>query len=71
MDSTKLDLPDWVLWIAQDESGAWWAYECEPLQHDSGWYENEVGRRVKIKSTKTNPEKENPDWRLTLQKINR
>lgn len=38
--------PPWVRWIAQDRSGAWWGYSVEPLRHDSGWYENEVGRCV-------------------------
>jgi hypothetical protein len=70
MDVSTLDFPEWVRWLAQDQSGAWWGYECEPLQFDSGWYENEVGRRLKLVSTKNIPEKENPDWRLTLQKIN-
>lgn len=35
-------------WIAQDESGVWWGYSVEPLRHDSGWYENEVGRCVAL-----------------------
>ena len=66
MDILKSDLPEWALWIAQDEDGAWWVYECEPLQHDKGWYENEVGRRKKIQSTKPNPE-----WRSSLRKISK
>lgn len=66
MDISKLELPPWVLWIAQDEDGAWWGYECEPLQHHSGWYENEVGRRVRLKLTDTGP---NPEWRSSLQKV--
>ena len=36
------NLPDWAEWIAQDANGAWWAYEAEPNQQDTGWYENEV-----------------------------
>jgi hypothetical protein len=39
-------IPAWVRWIAQDSNGAWWGYSTEPLRHDSGWYENEVGRYV-------------------------
>ena len=35
-------IPDWVRWIAQDSSGAWWGYAVEPLRNDTGWYENEV-----------------------------
>jgi len=64
MDVSRFNLPDWVRWIAQDEDGAWWAYECEPLQHDKGWYENEVGRQLKLLSMDANPE-----WEATLKKV--
>ena len=64
MGISGIELPDWVLWIAQDENGAWWAYECEPLQQETGWYENEVGRRIKLKSAEPNP-----DWRGSLRKV--
>ena len=37
----------WVHWLAQDADGAWWGFEVEPLMHDSGWYENEVGRYIR------------------------
>lgn len=40
--------PAWVRWVAQDEDGAWWGYQVEPLRHDHGWYENEVGRCIKL-----------------------
>ena len=38
----------------------------EDTAGDSGWYENEVGRHVRLKSTKTYP-----DWRMTLRKISK
>ncbi len=41
-------VPEWVRWLAQDADGVWWGYEAEPLQYHQGWYENEVGRRVRI-----------------------
>ncbi|MCW8962463.1 MAG: hypothetical protein OQL16_01610 [Gammaproteobacteria bacterium] len=44
----ELDIPEWVRWIAQDSSGAWWGYSVEPLRNDTGWYENEVGRYIKL-----------------------
>jgi hypothetical protein len=66
IDISKTGLPDWVRWIAQDADGAWWGYECEPLQHDHGWYENEVGRTVKLLSAAVNTR-----WHLTLEKIPR
>ena len=58
------NLPDWAEWIAQDANGAWWAYEAEPNQQDTGWYENEVGRIVAL--DKTAPP---VDWVATLKKL--
>ena len=57
-------LPDWVCWIAQDRSGAWWGYQVEPNQAHDGWYENEVGRIKKIADGPTNI-----DWLQTLQRV--
>ena len=59
------ELPSWVKWKAQDADGAWWGYSVEPLEFSAGWYENEVGQRIKIEHTK-----ENPDWLHSLTKIN-
>jgi hypothetical protein len=57
-------LPPWVRWIGQDADGAWWGYEHEPNQADHGWYENEVGRSVRLARTAPNPE-----WRATLRAV--
>lgn len=64
MSFVRTQLPDWVMWVAQDPDGSWWGYACEPLQHDNGWYENEVGRYIKLMESNVNP-----SWRETLQKI--
>lgn len=40
----SFEVPAWAEFIAQDADGIWWAYEAEPNQQDTGWYENEVGR---------------------------
>lgn len=65
MHSFEIDsLPDWVCWIAQDRSGAWWGYEVEPNQAHDGWYENEVGKILKIAD-----EAVNPAWARTLSRI--
>lgn len=45
------DVPAWVAWVAQDADGAWWGYEAEPNLMDRGWYENEVGRIVRLGRT--------------------
>ena len=42
------EVPEWVTWIAQDADGAIWGYEAEPNQQYNGWFENEVGRIVKL-----------------------
>ncbi len=60
----KQELPDWVKWTAQDADGAWWGYSVEPLEFSDGWYENEVGSRIKIKQTA-----ENPNWKSSLIRI--
>ena len=59
------ELPSWVRWKAQDADGAWWGYSVEPLEFSAGWYENEVGQRIKIEHGKANP-----DWIKSLTKIN-
>lgn len=61
---TKTQLPAWVKWKAQDADGAWWGYSVEPLEFSKGWYENEVGQRIKIVQ-----EKSNSNWKNTLTKI--
>ena len=62
---TDQPVPDWVQWLAQDSSGAWWGYSVEPLRNDSGWYENEVGDYILLGTT------EPVDWPNSLQRINR
>jgi len=57
-------LPGWAQWFAQDGDGTWWVYEVEPLQFHRGWYENEIGRRLRIAA-----DQPNPDWTGTLRQI--
>jgi hypothetical protein len=64
MNLKNLTTPDWVNWIAQDADGAIWGYEVEPLQHHQGWYENEVGRSVKL-----NQQTYQKNWKNTLYKV--
>jgi hypothetical protein len=47
----SLPIPRWAEVIAQDADGAWWASEVHPNQHDTGWYENEVGRIQRLGQT--------------------
>jgi len=64
MSDPLQDTPGWACWLAQDADGCWWAYEAEPHQHDSGWYENEVGRCRRL--GKGDPA---PDWALSLKRV--
>lgn len=56
--------PEWVNWLAQDRNGAWWGFEHEPNEGAYSWYENEVGRYIKLFQ-----ESPNPGWRLTLKEV--
>lgn len=57
------EIPAWVNWIAQDESGAWWGYSVEPLRNDRGWYENEVGQNLYL------GEAEPINWTRSLRRV--
>ena len=57
-------LPGWAQWLAQDGDGAWWVYEVEPLQYHRGWYENEIGRRLRVADGQANA-----NWADTLRRI--
>jgi len=65
MNPKNYQYPQWVNWLAQDADGAIWGYAVEPLQHHQGWYENEVGRSIKLSN-----ENSNNHWKETLTKTN-
>jgi hypothetical protein len=44
----QLPRPGWVHWIARDSDGSWWGYSVEPQRNDTGWYENELGRCIRL-----------------------
>lgn len=50
-----MTLPDWIHWLAQDADGTWWGFEVEPNQSHQGWYENELGRYLKLRHAEPNP----------------
>lgn len=60
------ELPHWVGWVAQDADGSWWGYEHEPNRSDDGWYENEVGRCLRIAAGCVGP-----GWSASLQRVRR
>jgi len=64
MSPDQFVTPDWVNWLAQDADGVIWGYEVEPLQHHQGWYENEVGRSIKLAK-----QQRNNNWRETLRQL--
>lgn len=64
LPADKEKVPTWARWLAQDEDGAWWAYEAEPNQQHNGWYENEVGRIQRLGVTAPPS-----DWRTMLIRL--
>lgn len=58
--------PEWVRWLAQDRNGSWWGFEHEPNEGAYSWYENEVGRYIRLADGKPNPE-----WQHSLQRYRR
>ena len=58
------DIPAWVNWIACDADGTWWGFLQEPLENDHGWYENEIGRYVRLGKGERCP-----DWKETLRRV--
>lgn len=64
IEGQRLAVPVSIHWIAQDADGAWWGYEAEPLQQQSGWYENEVGAYLRLSRGEANPA-----WRTTLRRV--
>ena len=57
-------LPDWVNWLAQDADGVWWGFEATPNEQHNGWYENEVGRYVRLQQ-----DAPNENWQDSLRRI--
>ncbi|MEW6764388.1 MAG: hypothetical protein AB1344_01205 [Pseudomonadota bacterium] len=58
------ELPAWARWMAVDADGALWVHAQEPLEHEHGGYENEVGRRLKIGQGEPDPR-----WRQSLERL--
>ena len=63
-ENLELIMPVWVCWIAQDADGVWWGYQIEPNQSYHSWYENEVGRSIRLGKGARNL-----DWVSTLERI--
>ena len=62
-DGLSLPRPDWIAWVAQDSTGAWWGYSAEPLRSDSGWYENEIGQYARLGHSSSF------GWQQSLQQV--
>jgi len=58
------EFSEWVCWIAQDADGIWWGYQVEPNLSRQSWYENEVGRSVRLGKGGVDL-----DWVLTLKRV--
>jgi hypothetical protein len=61
---SKIITPPWVKWVAQDADGCWWGFEVEPNRSYSGWYENEIGRFIRLYQ-----EQADSNWQSTLREL--
>lgn len=61
---THFELPEWVAWLAQDADGTWWGYEATPNEQHNGWYENEIGRYLRL-----HQDQPNANWQASLCKV--
>lgn len=57
-------IPEEIHWVAQDEDGALWGFECKPEITMAGW--NEFGKGIYIKLGLGKP---NANWKESLKKI--
>ncbi len=64
-DLAAVEVPVWVNFIAQDSDGSWWGYTVEPLENHRGWYENEVGKNIKLMQTELSK-----NWQQSLFRYN-
>lgn len=64
IEGMAIKIPENFNWIAQDANGNYWAFEVEPNQHSSGWYENEIGESKFLIAGQANPQ-----WQNSLQSI--
>ncbi|NOQ90441.1 MAG: hypothetical protein GQ549_05805 [Gammaproteobacteria bacterium] len=58
------EISDWVCWIAQDADGVYWGYQVEPNLSHKSWYENEVGKSVRLGKRSLTL-----DWKATLKRV--
>ena len=63
-ENMGFNIPAWVCWMAQDMEGVWWGYQVEPNLSHRSWYENEVGKMLRLGKWA-----ENSDWKLSLKRI--
>ena len=60
----EIQVPDWVEWIAMDDSGAWIGFSDEPAQ-DVGWWRLEEGTEI----TLALGHYDCPNWQQSLRKV--
>jgi len=63
----KVQVPEWVNWIAQDKDGSWWAYAAKPSEVDAfNWWASPPETRNRRMIIAIGPTK---DWRKSLKRI--
>ena len=68
IDISGIKFADWVNWVAKDENGKLWAYQCEPVQRAASWSYTQ-GRVERLDAFAIDPG--TCDWRNSLQRVKR
>lgn len=77
IDGKSYELPNWVNWLAQDESGVWYGYKIKPEAHVTCWLQDMASVMITRVHPPTPKDKEeqapvpepNPNWKQTLQSV--
>jgi len=65
----EIPVPEWTNWVAQDDSGKWWAYELKPTystrRNSSLWTLNDYKTRRQFLVKVNHPE----NWKNEIYKV--
>lgn len=61
------EVPEWVVWIAQDADGVWNGYNLEPSDYDDQWQRIDLNMFSGGKFITLERADPNQDWKNTLE----
>ena len=75
----EIQVPDWVEWIACDESGFWSGFSAKPEPQEDGWWKLDKGTERTLNSGGSSHHENlylssagvmnNPNWKQSLRKV--